>query len=54
MIIQKAKISDLENIMLMYKSCVEGMLANNIDQWDESYPNKDYARLDRSNILYYD
>jgi ribosomal protein S18 acetylase RimI-like enzyme len=46
MIIQKAKISDLENIMLMYKSCVEGMLANNIDQWDESYPNKDIITQD--------
>jgi len=39
MIIRKAEISDLENIMLMYKSCVAGMIANDIDQWDESYPN---------------
>jgi len=39
MIIRKAEISDLENIMAMYKSCVAGMLANGIDQWDESYPN---------------
>ena len=39
MIIRKAEISDLENIMLMYKSCVAGMIANGIDQWDESYPN---------------
>ena len=39
MIIRKAQTSDLENIMLMYKSCVKGMLANDIDQWDESYPN---------------
>ncbi len=39
MIIRKAEISDLENIMLMYKSCVTGMIANGIDQWDESYPN---------------
>jgi ribosomal protein S18 acetylase RimI-like enzyme len=37
--IRKAEISDLENIMLMYKSCVAGMIANGIDQWDESYPN---------------
>ena len=41
MIIRKAEISDLENIMLMYKSCVKGMLANNIDQWDETYPNSE-------------
>ena len=39
MIIRKANKTDLDNIMLMYKSCVKGMLANNIDQWDETYPN---------------
>ena len=39
MIIRKANKGDLENIMKMYKSCVKGMLANDIDQWDESYPN---------------
>ena len=39
MIIRKANKADLDNIMLMYKSCVKGMLTNNIDQWDESYPN---------------
>lgn len=44
--IQKAKISEIGDIMLMYKSCVEGMLANNIDQWDESYPNKDIIMQD--------
>ena len=39
MIIRKANKADLDNIMLMYTSCVKGMLANNIDQWDETYPN---------------
>ena len=39
MIIRKANKSDLDNIMLMYKSCVKGMLTNNIDQWDTTYPN---------------
>ena len=39
MIIRKANKSDLDNIMLMYKSCVKGMHANDIDQWDETYPN---------------
>jgi len=39
MIIRKANKSDLDNIMLMYKSCVKGMLTNNIDQWDATYPN---------------
>ena len=37
--IRKAKISDLVNIMKMYRSCVSGMINNGIDQWDESYPN---------------
>ena len=27
--------------MRMYNSCVSGMIKNNIDQWDESYPNSD-------------
>ena len=39
MIIRKANKTDLDNIMLMYKSCVKGMIASNIDQWDETYPN---------------
>jgi len=39
MIIRKANKTDLDNIMLMYKSCVKGMLANDIDQWDATYPN---------------
>ena len=33
MMIRKAEISDLENIMKMYNSCVGGMLKNGIDQW---------------------
>ena len=46
MIIRKAEISDLENIMKMYKSCVAGMIANGIDQWDESYPNTEVIMRD--------
>ena len=41
MIIQKALINELEEIMRMYNSCVSGMIKNNIDQWDETYPNSD-------------
>ena len=41
MIIRLGKISDLENLMLMYKSCVAGMLKNSIDQWDATYPNSE-------------
>ena len=46
MIIRKAEISDLDNIMLMYKSCVKGMLANDIAQWDKSYPNAEVIMED--------
>ena len=41
MIIQKAQLNELEEIMRMYNSCVSGMIKNNIDQWDETYPNSD-------------
>lgn len=46
MIIRKAEISDLENIMLMYNSCIAGMIANDIDQWDITYPNADVIMQD--------
>ena len=39
MIIRKGKISDLNNIMKMYNSCVSGMIKNGIDQWDDTYPD---------------
>ena len=32
--------------MLMYKSCVAGMIASGIDQWDESYPNTEIIMRD--------
>ena len=53
MIIRKAEISDLENIMLMYKSCVTGMLKNGIDQWDETYPNSEIISEDLNVGTYY-
>jgi len=53
MIIRKAEISDLENIMLMYKSCVKGMLENGIDQWDEIYPNDEIISEDLNVGTYY-
>ena len=44
--IRKAKVSDLSNIMKMYTSCINGMIENDIDQWDESYPNKQIITMD--------
>lgn len=51
--IRKANTSDIGNIMLMYKSCVKGMIANGIDQWDESYPNTDIILADIKARTYY-
>ena len=36
MIIRKAEKQDLDDIMQVYKSCVDGMIAIGIDQWDET------------------
>ena len=41
MMIRKAKINELDEIMNMYTSCVDGMQKANIDQWDSTYPNRD-------------
>ena len=51
--IRKGEISDLKNIMQMYKSCVSGMIENNIDQWDESYPNSSIITQDLYEETYY-
>jgi len=51
--IRKAKISDLGNIMIMYKSCVKGMIANDIDQWDDTYPDIETINQDLEKQSYY-
>ena len=51
--IRIAKKSDLENIMRMYNSCVNGMIKNGIDQWDESYPNREIISEDINSKTYY-
>ena len=51
--IRKAKISDLGNIMIMYKSCVKGMIANGIDQWDDTYPDIETINQDLEKQNYY-
>ena len=53
MIIRKAKISDLKEIMKMYKSCVKGMIKNGIDQWDDTYPNTEVITKDLEKQSYY-
>ena len=53
MIIRKANKTDLDNIMLMYKSCVKGMIKNGIDQWDDTYPDIETINQDLEKQSYY-
>ncbi len=51
--IRKAEIIDLDNIMSMYQSCINGMIKNGIDQWDSTYPNSQVIVNDINNNTYY-
>jgi len=53
MIIRKAKITEIDQIMNMYNSCVNGMLKLDIDQWDSTYPNKKIIYQDLNNETYF-
>ena len=53
MIIRKAKINELDEIMNMYASCVDGMQKANIDQWDNTYPNRKIISEDIRNKSFY-
>lgn len=53
MIIRKAKINELDEIMNMYASCVNGMQKANIDQWDSTYPNRKIISEDIRNKSFY-
>ena len=44
--IRKAKKPELDAIMDVYSSCVKGMIELGIDQWDESYPNREVIKGD--------
>ncbi|MDG1188961.1 MAG: hypothetical protein P8N00_00300, partial [Flavobacteriales bacterium] len=44
--IRKAKTNELNQIMGVYHSCVKGMIDLGIDQWDESYPNREVIEKD--------
>ena len=51
--IRKAKINELDKIMNMYASCVDGMQKANIDQWDSTYPNRKIISKDIRNKTFY-
>tara|TARA_B100001113_G_scaffold331845_1_gene308471 strand:- start:380 stop:880 length:501 start_codon:yes stop_codon:yes gene_type:complete len=48
-----ADLKNLDAIMEMYTSCVEGMLDLEIDQWDEHYPNRKIIEQDLKEACYY-
>lgn len=51
--IRKAKINELDEIMNMYTSCVDGMQKANINQWDSTYPNRKIISEDIRNKSFY-
>jgi len=53
MIIRIAYTKDLQDIMKMYNSCVKGMIARNITQWDNKYPNQKIILKDLKNKTYF-
>ena len=53
MIIRQAIHKDIDDIMEMYLSCVNGMLKINIDQWDTTYPNRKIISEDINKKTYY-
>ncbi|MBT8246143.1 MAG: GNAT family N-acetyltransferase [Winogradskyella sp.] len=38
--IRKARLSDIEEVMMLSKACAKHMISNGIYQWNEHYPNK--------------
>ena len=53
MTIRQANLNDIEKIMKMYNSCVIGMINIGIDQWDNTYPNKEIILHDIENKTFY-
>ena len=51
--IRKGRVFEIDEIMEMYYSCVKGMIAANIDQWDSLYPNKKIILEDLKNETFY-
>jgi ribosomal protein S18 acetylase RimI-like enzyme len=52
-IIRQAKKNELDAIMQVYASCVQGMISQGIDQWDDTYPNKEIIKKDIALKNYY-
>jgi len=44
--IQKAKVADIPQLLLLFKGCTDAMLEAGIKQWDYTYPNESTARAD--------
>ena len=51
--IRKGTLQDIDNILLLTKTCAQDMISKNIFQWNEYYPNKNAFLKDLSrNELY--
>ena len=46
---EKGKMSELENIVKIFKNAAEEMLRHQINQWDEIYPNEAILKADIEN-----
>ncbi|MDR2601634.1 MAG: GNAT family N-acetyltransferase [Spirochaetaceae bacterium] len=44
--IKKMELKDLKEVVKIYKDVVKNMIANNVFQWDETYPNEDILKED--------
>lgn len=51
--IKLATAENLDAIMEMYASCLEGMINLGIDQWDEHYPSRKIIEQDLKEACYY-
>ena len=45
-LIKKIEINNLESVLTVFRSAIEKMKANHIDQWDENYPTIEILRKD--------
>lgn len=46
LLLRKAAIQDLDNVMKVFKDAIETMDGNGIDQWDNIYPSEDILKED--------
>tara|TARA_B100000900_G_C20224472_1_gene571232 strand:- start:82 stop:579 length:498 start_codon:yes stop_codon:yes gene_type:complete len=53
MMIRKANLKDLENLIKLYSSSIKKMISKKISQWDDKYPNREVLEKDILAQSYY-